>query len=543
MDDVYFLAQGDQMSQSVGHVISVSGSDVSGILESSDPGTAPSNVIQIGALVRLPTAVSNVFGIINGMRVENASTDRSSAQRKIVDVQLLGEILNNDPDGPEPVFERGVSIHPGLDCEIYGATRAELELVYARPRASNVRIGTIHQDRTLPAFIMTDDLLGKHFAVLGTTGSGKSCAVALILRSILEEHPNGHVILLDPHNEYSHGFGDMAETINPGNLQLPYWLLNFEEIASVIVSQESESADVETEILKGAILEAKKKYLEGESDTDFVTVDTPTPYRMGELIRLIEAGMGTLDKAENSAPYMRLKSRIDGLTADKRLAFMFSGLFLRDNLVDILSQILRIPVSNKPITIIDISGVPAEIIDVVVSVLCHMIFDFAIWSDRSKAPPVLLVCEEAHRYIPQDGAAGFSPTKKAISRIAREGRKYGVSLCLVSQRPSELATSILSQCNTLFALRMSNERDHMYVRNALPDSALGLLNALPALRSQEAVVVGEGVAVPMRLRFSDLDPDHRPRSGTATFSLAWQNDSEFEGFVAETVERWRKQLR
>jgi DNA helicase HerA-like ATPase len=236
-------------------------------------------------------------------------------------------------------------------------------------------------------------------------------------------------------------------------------------------------------------------------------------------------------------------ARIEALRADKRLDFMFSGHMVRDNMAEIISQLLRIPVRGKPITILDISGLPAEIVDVVVSVLCRMIFDFAMWSDRADGQPVLLVCEEAHRYAPQDEALGFGPTKLAISRIAKEGRKYGVSLCLVSQRPSELSTSILSQCNTLFALRMSNERDHVYVRNALPDSAHGLIAALPSLRTQEAIAVGEGVTVPMRLRFDDLDERFRPMSGTANFSSAWQNDEQDEEFIEKVVDRWRRQLR
>jgi DNA helicase HerA-like ATPase len=543
MNDAH-LATGHRTTCSAGHVISVSGSEVTGILDGDNAeASSAAEAMQIGGLVRLPTAGSDVFGMVNGLRVENSFTNGSSAERKIVEIQLLGEVLNPGAGGPERVFERGVSTYPSLDCEIFAASRTELELVYARPSSSNVRVGTIHQDRSLPAFLVTDDLLGKHFAILGTTGSGKSCAVAVILHAIMEEHPNGHIILLDPHNEYTHAFADVAEVISPNNLQLPYWLLNFEEIASVMVGRNGASRETETAILKGAILEAKKRYLGEAADTDHITVDTPTPYRLGELIRVIDGAMGTLDKAENSAPYLRLKSRIESLSSDKRFAFMFSKLIVRDNMVEVFARILRIPVSRKPITIIDISGVPSEIIDVVVSVLCHSIFDFALWSERSRALPVLLVCEEAHRYVPRDDDAAFGPTKRAISRIAREGRKYGVSLCLVSQRPSELSASILSQCNTLFALRMSNERDHNFVRNALPDGALGLLTSLPALRTQEAVVVGEGVTVPMRLRFDNLEPARRPMSGTACFSTAWQEDREQKGFVAETVERWRKQTR
>jgi len=247
-----------------------------------------------------------------------------------------------------------------------------------------------------------------------------------------------------------------------------------------------------------------------------------------------------LDKPDGSAPYLRLKARIESLRSDQRLKFMFPGHVVRDNLSDILARLLRIPVSGKPIAIIDISGLPCEIVDVAVSVLCRMIFDFALWSDRDRLQPILLVCEEAHRYAPQDAERGFQPTREALARIAKEGRKYGISLCLVSQRPSELSTSILAQCNTLFALRMSNERDHEFVRNALPDAAHGLLAALPTLRTQEAIAVGEGLPLPMRLRFHDLPPEYRPRSATAAFSSAWRNDSE-AGLVEDTIERWRHQ--
>jgi len=222
---------------------------------------------------------------------------------------------------------------------------------------------------------------------------------------------------------------------------------------------------------------------------------------------------------------------------------MFAGLQVRDIMAEVLSRLFRIPVAGKPITIIDLSGVPSEIVDVVVSVLARMIFDFGVWTEREDAVPLLLVCEEAHRYIPRVEDAGFGPTRKAISRIAKEGRKYGVSLCLVTQRPSEISESILSQCSTLFALRMSNEQDQTFVQRALPESALGFLATLPALRAQEAIVVGEGVTVPMRVHFDDLPPDKRPRSEATAFSAGWQEDRGDTNVIAETIERWRRQVR
>ncbi|MDH3912280.1 MAG: ATP-binding protein, partial [Rhodospirillales bacterium] len=166
---------------------------------------------------------------------------------------------------------------------------------------------------------------------------------------------------------------------------------------------------------------------------------------------------------------------------------------------------------------------------------------FALWSER--AVPIMLVCEEAHRYAPQDPRLGFEPTKKALSRVAKEGRKYGVSLCMVSQRPSELAAGILSQCNTIFALRMSNQKDQDYVRGALSESAAGLLDFLPSLRNAEAIAMGEGVSIPVRFCFDDLPETRRPLSGTAPFSAAWQTDREGDGLLEQVVHRWRYQRR
>ena len=530
----------------VGHVISVSGSTISGILHvGAAPGGSGAHelaaMVQLGAMLKIPTPKSVVFGIVSGMRVTDPRPEADESEKKIVDIELLGEAVASDNISCLD-FQRGVSIYPALGEAILTTTLDELGRIYARPTASNVRIGALHQDAELPAYLVTDDLLGKHFAILGTTGAGKSCTVALILRAILSKHPNGHVVLLDPHNEYAQAFGDAAEILNTENLQLPYWMLSFEEICGVMVDRARPDADAQVEILGAAIATAKRKFLGDGVDTTHVTVDTPVPYNLTELVKILDTGMGALEKSDSSLPFLRLKTRLESLRADRRYGFMFSGLVVRDNLSDVVSRILRVPVDGRPITILDLSGVPSEIVDVVVSVLCRTIFDFCLWSRPAQTLPVLLVCEEAHRYVPHDDSLGFEPTKKVISRIAKEGRKYGVSLCLVSQRPSELSTSILSQCNTLFALRMSNDRDQEFVRKALPESALGLMSALPSLHTQEAVAVGEGVTVPMRLRFDDLAEENRPRSGSAPFSTAWQSDGSSVS-VDEIVARWRAQAR
>jgi hypothetical protein len=523
---------------SVGNVISVSGTRIVGQMRSG----SDSPDVSVGMLVKAPAGKAHVFGIISGLKSEPAR-DGLGEERRIFEIDLLGETIERHNGTVQTVFQRGVSSYPVLNAEILAASENDYALVYNPPEGERVAVGTVFHSNGLPAYLMIDDLLGKHFAILGTTGTGKSCTVALILRRILSEHPNGHVILLDPHNEYATAFGDMAELVNTDNLKLPHWLLSGEEMASILIGRKQDANDPRGAILNAAILKAKKDFLGREGSTTNVTVDTPTPYQLTKLVSILDDATGRLEKPEGSLPYMRLKSRIEALRSDVRYSFMFSGLVVQDVITDVVSRLMRAPVDGRPITIVDLSAVPSEITDTVVSVLCRLIFDFCLWSEPVQALPVLLVCEEAHRYIPEGDGTGFEPSKKILSRIAKEGRKYGVSLGLVSQRPSELSASILSQCSTLFALRMSNEKDQEYVFNALPENASGFLTALSSLRTQEAIAVGEGVSVPMRLMFDDLPEEHRPRSSNALFSRSWKKDEFTRGRVNQIVNRWRNQTR
>jgi DNA helicase HerA-like ATPase len=244
------------------------------------------------------------------------------------------------------------------------------------------------------------------------------------------------------------------------------------------------------------------------------------------------------------ADYASLKARIHALQSDIRYDFVFgTSLSIRDEMTDILSRLFRIPVNGKPITILDISGVPSDVLNVAVSVLCRLTFDFAMWSEHPV--PVTIVCEEAHRYAPRDKELGFEPAKRALSRIAKEGRKYGVSMCVVSQRPSDLAPGLLSECNTMFALRMTNNDDQSLVRSAIPEASHGLMSFIPALRNGEAIVVGEGVCMPMRICFAPLPIHRRPTSASASFSKAWakDKDSDDRSKIERTVERWRRGVR
>jgi DNA helicase HerA-like ATPase len=299
----------------------------------------------------------------------------------------------------------------------------------------------------------------------------------------------------------------------------------------------------EAALLNDLITQAKRQFLGTAAEGRYVTSDTPTPYRMAQIVTYVDEILGRLDKPESIAPYEALKTAIATLQNDVRFAFMFDkGIATRDTLASIVATVFRVPVQGKPLTILDLSAVPSEILNVVVSVLCRVTFEFAMWSEGKV--PILLVCEEAHLYAPENPDAGFEPTKRALSRIAKEGRKYGISLGIATQRPAELASSMLSQCSTIFAMRLSHERDQQWVRSALSDSAMGLLDALPSLGTAEAIAVGEGIAMPMRLLFDDLAEDQRPRSATAKFSASWKEDvSGSEDFVHDIIDRWRRQRR
>lgn len=529
----------------LGHVASVSGAQISAVLRSV-PAAEQSTIdqhIRLGTLVRIRIPSATVYGVITGLDTDREPIDGSSVGRRMITVGLIGELASGAL-GRRASFQRGVSGYPVPGEAIESATAADRRHVYAPPTTASVKIGSVWEDQSIPALVATDDLLAKHFAVLGSTGSGKSCTTTLLLRAILQAHPNAHSVLMDPHGEYARAFGDLAEIVNTDNLQLPYWALNFEEICQLLVSgTDPGECDAQIGILRTAIVQAKRKHPGGGENHAQLTVDTPVPYHLADLIKTIEDGSGKLDKPDKATPYLRLKARIESLQNDRRYGFMFSRMMGRDSLPEIMSRILRIPVGNRPMSIVDLSGVPSEIVDVVVSLLARIIFDFAVWSAKPLAVPVLLVCEEAHRYIPADGQPGFAATRQALSRIAKEGRKYGVSLGLVTQRPSELSPSVLSQCGTIFALRLGNERDQDFVVRALPETSRHLVGMLPGLRPQEAIVIGEGVTVPTRVRFDDLASDQQPRSESAEFSDRWEHDREGDSFVAQTVRRWRLQER
>lgn len=516
----------------IGRVTSVAGSQ---IVVDLDTKSVDWRSIRVGSVVKVRNGEREVVANVSDVNAGN-----NGGGHKLV-ADLLGEIAFAK-DGTLK-FSRGVSIHPVPGEYATSTTEDELRAIYGVPSESHVAVGTLYHDPSRPAFVITDKLLGKHFAVLGTTGSGKSCSTTVILSAILDRHPNGHVILLDPHNEYGGAFGDMAEVINVDNLRLPLWLLDFAEASRLLIRSGTPSEQQsQALILKDAITAARLTF-NGYDETTRrgITVDTPVPYRAFELIRSINEQMGRLAKPDTSMPYLRLRDRVQSLVSDPRFGFFFTS--EDDILEEVVARLIRVPVRGKPLTIVDLSGVPSEVTDVLVSTISRVIFNFAVWSERGKMPPVLLVCEEAQRYVPADESLGFSETVRVLTQIAKEGRKYGISLALITQRPTELSLPVLSQCGTVFALRLGSEADQQFIAKTLPNAAREMLAALPSLPLQQAIVSGEGVPVPMRIRFNDLPANRRPRSAGAPFSKAWQEDSAHDEVISSGIRRWRARIR
>jgi DNA helicase HerA-like ATPase len=536
----------------VGRIVAVTGAHAMILLDAVQEfsGSLRRNGPEIGTLLKVDCDMCVTLALVSALSSPMPSHVQEEQELRIVEVEFIGE-LPKDEEGRTKAFRRGISSYPALGDVVYRASQEELAKAYACDTETSIRVGHVQQDGSIPAMVKIDELLGKHFAVLGSTGTGKSCAVALILRRILEKNPQAHILLLDVHREYAPAFKDFAEVITPDNMNLPFWLLNFEEIVEVLVGNQP-SKESDAEILRDLIPLAKLRYMGNQRrdrnaslrdrltvENSNIGVDTPIPYRASDLVGLLEEHIGKLELRNELTPYKRLKGRVETITRDTRYSFMFGNLTVQDTMADLLGRIFRVPVNGKPITIFELGGLPSEVINVVVSVLGRLAFDFGLWSGGKV--PITFVCEEAHRYVPSDKTLGFEPTKRAISRIAKEGRKYGVSLAIITQRPAELDPTILSQCNTIFSMRLTNERDQDILRAGISDAAASLLEFMPTMGAGEAVTFGEGVALPTRIIFDLLPQGSLPKSTTASFTQNWNKESADGKYLHEIVSRWRQQ--
>ena len=541
-DGADYPASQHNTRQPIGVVLEISGSssqiafDLQRINECmADPDPSIALAGQVGSQIKVRVGDSWLLASVRDQR-----KDRRTDGGIIAHVDFLGEGNEEKLTGRIHGFRRGVTRYPIPGSLVYASSTRDLEQVYSSDGRASITVGKVFPTRDIRAGLYIDAMLGKHFALLGSTGTGKSTSAALILHRICEAAPKGHIVMIDPHGEYSAAFRTTGQILDVSNLQMPYWLMNFEEHCEVLLNSSGNERQVDIDILAKCLLQARSRNRLAQS-MGKITVDSPIPYLLSDLTNILQDEMGKLDKATSSAPFMRIKGKLDELKADPRYQFMFSGMLVGDTMVDFISKVFRMPGDGKPISIIDVSGVPSDITSTVVAVLSRLVFDFAIWGRDDKTRPVLLVCEEAHRYVPNEKNADGSSVAKILGRIAKEGRKYGISLGLITQRPSDLAEGVLSQCGTIIAMRLNNDRDQAFVKAAMPEGARGFLDTIPALRNRECIICGEGVSIPIRVTFDNLEEHKRPASEDPSFVELWSKGGDEEEIVERVVMRWRSQ--
>lgn len=550
---------------------------------------------QVGSFVRVPQGYQDLFGVVSEVGASAApdNVDPMTDTGRWMRVELVGEIVGG-------TFERGVSQYPNIGDAVHLAVEEHLRRVYDVRGQGHVEIGTLSSAESITAKIALNELVTRHSAVLGSTGSGKSTTIASLLRAVTmaagerEQFPSARVLLLDVHGEYSgHGehsgpLSDVSQVfgVEPQygeqRLYVPYWALDTDDLLDFLTGGVTDSHETAfTDRIYALKIEAHEKQKFPGVDSASITVDTPLPFSLKRLwYDLIDFEVMTFEGKDRDQSTQQDPGDPDTLTPPryKPHAMGSAGPFinqqavgirrqlnlLRSRLLDRRYEFLLRPGpwepslegrpkkdldellhgwlgGDKPITILDLSGVPSNVLERLVGSILKVIYEALFWS-REKAEggverPLLIVMEEAHRYLA--GQSGGTASE-IVQRIAKEGRKYGVGAMVVSQRPSEVNETVLSQCGTFFALRLSNPDDRARVRGTLPDGLVGLLDVLPILRTGEAIVTGEAAKLPMRCRVALPAREHRPRSEDPEVSKKWWLKRREEGY-GRVVASWRAQ--
>lgn len=471
-------------------------------------------------------------------------------------------------------FKRGADSFPQIDRNCYVIDSANLQrfmgiLGADYPDSERLKLGHFVVDQGAEAVISGDKFFQRHAAILGSTGSGKSYAVALILEQAAKlKFPN--IIVFDMHGEYApladHGKGGFAtrfRVAGPGDLEspgkdvlfLPYWLLNRDEMLSMILDRSDQNAPNQASRFTSHVRALKRKTLELESRESILktyTVDSPIPYLMDDLVALLQAdnttkGVGKTGpvKGEWEDKLTRFISRLEAKLEDRRYGFMFSPPLAINAYEWLATQVQQLLTSQSKsgIKIIDFSEVPSDILPVVTGTIARLLYDVQFWMDPQKRTPVNLLCDEAHLYLPvkDDADAVQKQALGAFERIAKEGRKYGFSLLVVSQRPSDVSRTILSQCNNFLALRLTNDSDQAVIKRLMSDSLGGLTSVLPLLDTGEALLLGDAVLLPSRIRLDR--PAITPDSATRDFWREWGDRASDVDAIQMAVEALRSQTR
>ncbi|MBU1299364.1 MAG: ATP-binding protein [Bacteroidetes bacterium] len=491
---------------------------------------------QIGSYVVIPTDDVQVIGIITESRIRFEKFDtRPSDQLKEIYIQLVGTLRSGR-------FEKGVSKFPLIGDYIYATDKEDLKLIFSSYRDQDFSIGEISLLEGERQYLDPNKFFAKHIALMGSTGSGKSFTVSSLIQKV-QNLENTHVIILDLHGEYEAAFKDTGNLIKLAELELPYWLMNFEEIQETFIDENEPTVNNQMMILKESILDSKKG--KNPSLKEVLTIDTPVFFDFMD----VKVRMQSLDTERllggKEGPFYgqftRFLVRLDSKLNDRRYEFLFKPKNYRssDTLPSLMSKLLGLE-NGKKITVIDMSAVPFDVANVLVSLLGRVIFDFNVWNKNRRDFPILIVFEEAHTYLSNtEGSRGRS-ARKTVERIAKEGRKYGVSCMIVSQRPAEISETVLSQCNNFVTMRLINPHDQNYVRKHVPEAMENFIDVLPTLRQGEAFILGDAVAIPTRVMIDKPNPE--PTGSDIQFFDKWK-EKESDVDAKEVIDRWWKQIR
>lgn len=580
----------------LGAVASVSGSSVSVQLAKSIAsglsiieGRAY-RIGQVGSFIRIPQGYQDLFGIVSqvGAKAIPDHSDLLDVETgRWMEIQLVGEAIGGE-------FERGISQYPSIGDSVHITTEASLARIYGSSEAGHIVVGSLSSAESIAAKISLNDLVTRHSAILGSTGSGKSTTTSSLLRSICERndsdltYPNARILMIDIHGEYSEALSDIANvySVDPRSdeqeLFIPYWALSSADLLEFLTGGIDGARETAfTDKIFELKAEAQTKFNFPGVEENSITIDTPLPFSLKQLwYDLLDFEITTFEGENRDEPAKLEEGEVDSLTPPKYKAHAMGaqGPFLNSQAIGIRRQLnlLRSRLldrrydfllhpggwepradgatdqdldallagwlgSDKPITILDLSGVPSVVLELLVGSILKIVYEALFWSrEKSEggiARPLLVVMEEAHRYL---SAEKDSLASETVQKIAKEGRKYGVGAMVISQRPSEVDETILSQCGTFLALRLSNPSDRSRVKGVLPDGLVSLLDVLPVLRTGEAIIMGEAAKLPMRCRVSLPLEEHRPRSSDPDVFRQWAHKKKTEGYD-RVVASWRAQ--
>ncbi|MBE9479369.1 MAG: ATP-binding protein [Chloroflexi bacterium] len=561
----------DTPSTVIGHLVDVQGNLLLANLIEDEQGRAPIITVgdedilvgQLGSYVAIKQNDVHLIAIVTRMGehealaqagIQTAANEaiRLSFAKRIVHLTPVGSIV---ADG---LFQRGVARYPTTGAEVHAIGSADVTQMFDRFQAKGLAVGTLASHPSLEVCLDPSNLFGRHSAIVGQTGSGKSWTVASLVQKTVAVMPKAHIIILDLHGEYcwsregaQHYAFDQAIVRHEDarDLEIPYWLMTYAELCDLLIDQTDFSAHNQTAVFKDALNELRVK--EGAMlKLKRTTVDTPVYFDLMELYEIIESknaqvpnkkGDGLKD-GNLTGKFDNFLMRLDSKLNDKRYDFLLKPQKRNTSasLSDLLRDFVGLGTKKAAVTVIDLSSVPFDVRPTVAAQIGRLTFEFNYWNPLYREFPILLVCEEAHAYIPRESVSQFAGSRKSMERIAKEGRKYGVGLSVVSQRPHEVSDTVLAQCGTFICLRITNPEDQAYVRNLVPESEGDLVSILAGLGRGEALILGEAVPLPTRVQF--YKPKPPPNSDDIDFYTKWKEGPD-DLDVDEIVKRWRSQER